>query len=82
MVEAPTKEPKFTLAPWASIASIHCPNVSNCVTPAAAPASSIICGLEGPFVVDSPMISVVTPMVTFDTTRPSPEPRKLKREWL
>ncbi len=81
-VVAPTNEPKFTLAPWLSIASIHSANVSNWVTPAASPAACIIAGLDGAFVVDSPMISVVTPIVTFETTRPSPSPRKAKREWL
>ena len=80
MVDPPTKEPTFTEEPWRSIASIHSPNVSNCVTPTAAPAFSSIRGLEGALVVDSPMISVVTPIVTFETTRPSPFPRKLKRE--
>ena len=81
-MEAPTNDPTFTLAPCDSIALIQSPNVSNIVEPTASPAASSIAGLEGPFVVDSPMISVVTPMVTLDTTRPSPSPTKLEREWL
>lgn len=76
----PWREACRELAPCACMASIHSPNVSKTVRPAAPAAAANIAGLAGPLVADSPMISVVTPMVVLETTRPSPSPKKAERE--